>query len=171
MRKFLTLFTISVHIFFTALAKPAFLRVTVAGSKSIKSWLYLPSQPGQSIVNLVYDDNNTATHTFTLTRPVFMQLYCFNPDDYGREHFFYLLYLSPGDSLQFNADIHATGYALKVSGNGYQNNQPLLAGNEYADFSEFNQDTLPYRVISAINMAQKTRRAKLEEYLKLYKPM
>jgi hypothetical protein len=85
------------------------------------------------------------------------------------QHFNYLFYLSPGDDIQFSADMLSPNFAFKVVGKGSENNQPLLSGMEQTDFYEFSRDTLPYRVIAAINNAQKKKQAKLDEYVKLYK--
>jgi thiol-disulfide isomerase/thioredoxin len=80
------------------------------------------------------------------------------------------LYLSPGDNLELTADFNKLEFGLKVSGKGSNNNQPLMSAMESFDKRSFFRDTLPYRVIGAINAAQRVRESNFKKYIQLYKP-
>ena len=170
MKKCITLLPLLFHLCLTALGQNTVLHLHVANGTSLYGSLFMPSQPAQTAQAFVFNSSNTATQTFQLNQPAFVQLFCFNPKNYDRQHLHYLFYLSPGDDLQFNADTSAAGFVCTVSGKGANNNQPLLAAIERFGLEEYMGDTLPYRVITAINKAQAYRQAKLAEYIKLYKP-
>jgi len=170
MRKIIVFFALSFFPFCIAFGKNAVLHFSLANSKGTICYLNIRSQPKYIFVNLTLNDDGTATHIFQLSRPEFVDLYCLDPKDWEHKHFNYLLYLSPGDDVRLSADMNAPGFALHVSGKGSNNNQPLLSFMETADLYKFNKDTLPNRVISAVNAAQQTRQSKLAQYIKLYKP-
>ena len=170
MRKIVILFMLSFSSFYTLFGQNAVLHISLANGKATVCYAYMPGQPKHSSFNVKLNDRSTGACTFKLTRPEFVQLSYFDVDDSTRKYFNYLLYLSPGDNLELKADLNKPGFDLKVSGKGRNNNQPLLSAMEYADLYSFNKDTLPYRVINAVNAAQKNRQSKLNRYIKLYKP-
>ena len=170
MRKLITLLILSIFVSCTGSHQNAVLHITLANSKVMSCYVYIPSQPTHGWSNLTLKDNRTSTQNFKLTRPEFVQLDCSDPSDWEHKHFNYLLYLSPGDDLQLTADFNEPGFGIKVSGKGSNNNQPLMSVNESADLRSFYKDSLPYRVINVINAAQKIRESNLEKYIKLYNP-
>ena len=170
MRKIATLFVLFFFPFGIIFGQSAVLHISLANGKSTSCNVYVPGQPKNAGFNIMLKDGHTGSCKFKLTGPEFVQLNYFDPDDWQRKHFNYLLYLSPGDDLHLTGDLNTPGFALKVSGKGRNNNQPLLSAMESADLHSFNNDTLPYGVIKAVNAAQKTRQRKLAQYIKLYKP-
>ena len=170
MRKAVLLPVVSFFSFCSAFGQNAVFHFSLANGTSAICYLYIPAQPKKSFADLTLKDGGKASHTVNLTRPGFVQLTCFDPADWEHKHFNYLLYLSPGDDLQLSADFNQPGFALKVSGKGSTNNQPLLSVMETADLYSFNKDTLPYQVINAANAAQRLRQDKLAQYIALYKP-
>lgn len=170
MRKTVILILLSFSSFCALFGQNAVLHIVLSYGKATSCYVYMPSQPKHSLFDITLDDSHTGSYTFKLARPEFVQLSVLDVDSSTRKNFNYLLYLSPGDNLQLKADLKKPEFDLKVSGKGRNNNQPLLSAMEYADLYSFNKDTLPYRVINAINAAQKDRQSKLNRYIKLYKP-
>lgn len=170
MRKIITLLILSAFASCVAPRQNAVLHIRLANGKAVSCYVYIPSQPKYGWSNLILKDNSTVTQTFKLTRPEFVQLVCFDPNDWEHKHFNYLLYLSPDDDLELKADLNEPGFGIKVSGKGSNNNQPLMSVMETVDLNSFYKDSLPYRVINVINAAQKVRESNLEKYTKLYNP-
>jgi thiol-disulfide isomerase/thioredoxin len=170
MRKIVTFLFLSFFPFCMALGQKAVLQITLANTKSAACGVYIPGQLKNGKFNITLKNSRTGSHTFKLNRPEFVHLYCSASEAWDSKHFSYLLYLSPGDDLVMNADFNAPDFGIKVYGKGSNNNQPLLSANEEKDLNNFKGDTLPYRVIGAINTAQKKMNSDLDKYIKLYKP-
>jgi thiol-disulfide isomerase/thioredoxin len=170
MRKFVTLLVLSFYPFCIVFGQNAVLHISLANSKATSCYVHIPSQPKNSSFSLALKDSRIARYTFKLTRPEFVQVYFSASDDRNSKRFDYLLYLSPGDDLELNADLNEPDFGIKVSGKGSNNNQPLLSAMEKPDLYSFYKDTLPYRVINAVNSAQKTIQSNLNKYIKVYKP-
>jgi thiol-disulfide isomerase/thioredoxin len=170
MRKIITMFVLSFFPFCIVFGQNAVLHITLANGKVASGFVNIPSQPGNGSYSIILKDSSTAIYTFKLTRPEFVQAYCFSSDNMQGKYFNYLFYLSPGDNLELKANFNEPEFGIKVSGKGSNNNQPLMSAKETIDVHGFYRDTLPYRVISAINAAQKSLESNLKKYIKLYNP-
>jgi len=170
MRKTAILFLLSFSSFCTLFGQNAVLHIALSHGKATSCHAYMPSQPKHILFDIPLDVSRTGSCTFRLARPEFVQLSVYDVDNSIPKYFNYLLYVSPGDNLQLKADLKKPGFELQVSGRGSNNNQPLLSAMEYEDLHSFNKDTLPYRVINAVNAAQKNRQNKFNRYIRLYKP-
>jgi thiol-disulfide isomerase/thioredoxin len=169
MRKLILLVALSFFPFCIVLGQNAVLHVNIGNGKSIRDFLYVPSQPRSGSFIRV-KDSSTAVYTFQLKGPEFVQLNCSDLNDWEHKHFNYLLYLSPGDDLELNADFDEPEFGLKMNGKGSNNNQPLMSAMESVDLHGFYKDSLPYRVINLINSAQKIRESNFEKYITMYNP-
>jgi thiol-disulfide isomerase/thioredoxin len=170
MRKFVTALLLSFFPFCVVFGQNAILHISLANGKTTSWYVNMPGYPTDGFYRITSKGEHTASYSFKLISPEFVQLNCFDSDDWEHKHFNYLLYLSPGDDLEFNADFNEPEFGIKVTGKGSNNNQPLMSAMETADLYRFRKDTLPNRVISTINAAQKVRENNLEKYIKLYKP-
>ncbi len=170
MRKTVTLLVLCLFPFCIVVGQNAVLHVSVANCKATSCRLYIPSQPKNALLDIPLKGSHTASHTFKLINPEFVQVYSFSSDTGDQKYFYYLLYLSPGDDLVLKADFSKPEFGFKASGKGANNNQPLISAKQQIDLHSFQGDTLPYRVMGAINTAQKNMNTDLNKYIKLYKP-
>ncbi|GAB3933411.1 TlpA family protein disulfide reductase [Mucilaginibacter myungsuensis] len=127
---------------------------------------------GKTKYQISADQHRTADITFNFKQPTRASLVLSPDGGYGKQTFFYRLYLSPGDDIMLSADFKANGNGLTVTGKGSENNQPLLAFRPLVVSSEqrFLGDSVPDRVIAVINKEQLESKAALNEYLKKYNP-
>src|SRR3569833_607771 len=159
--------------FFTSsivFGQSAVMHVTLVHGKVAASFLDVPSNPTIGSFNTEIKDSITAVYTFKLHRPEFVNIYCFDSAARSGKYFSYLFYLSPGDDLELKADFNEPDLGIKVSGQGSNNNQPLMSAMDDFDKRDFLRDSLPYKVIKAINEVQKPRESNFDKYVKLYKP-
>jgi thiol-disulfide isomerase/thioredoxin len=170
MRKIVVLLIFSLTPFCIVFGQSAILHVKLVNGKPASSFLDVPGQPTSGSFTTVIKDSSTALYTFKLTRPEFVNIYCFDSDNRAGKYFTYLFYLSPGDDLELKANFNKPEFDFQISGKGSNNNQPLMSAMESVDLHNFLKDTVPYRVIPVINDAQKTREGNLEKYIKLYSP-
>jgi len=111
-----------------------------------------------------------AIHEFKITKPVFAYLMFSSSDADTAKSFNYILYISPGDNLNFNADFKKPGNSLAVTGKGSNNNQPLLGALTDAGVQNMYSDTLPRRITAFANQNQRDLKIALEKYIPLYHP-
>ena len=112
--------------------------------------------------------NRTAYLTFKSDHPQQVFIY-FSPDE-DTPGFNYHFYISPGDDLIFNVDLNKPDNGILVTGKGSNNNQPLLLKLTDVDVQPFYKDTLPNRVIAAINKQKPVNEKITATYIDRYKP-
>jgi thiol-disulfide isomerase/thioredoxin len=152
-------------------AQDAVLHISIANSKASACKIWFPSKFKERHSDIALTRGNAAEKRFRLKRPCFVYLHCAESDDRNPKRFFdYTLYLSPGDSLQLKADFNKPDYDVAVTGKGASNNQPQPGLKEWWQYQAFNNDTLPARVINALNADQRGYENALRKYIASYKP-
>jgi thiol-disulfide isomerase/thioredoxin len=122
---------------------------------------------GQS--GVVLEKGQSGSIVVSLSEPQYFNLGF--PFSSAKGWFSYTLFLSPGDNIVFNADFSKTDNGIVITGKGSDNNQPLIAPLTSLECTyAFYRDTLPYRVIAAINKQNAVNSNILSDYIKLYKP-
>jgi thiol-disulfide isomerase/thioredoxin len=107
--------------------------------------------------------------TFLLMKPVFINVQY--DDDSLKKNFNYSIFLSPGDDLNFSADIDAADFTFAVTGKGSSNNQSLIQQiKDNIDPEAFRKDSLPYNVFKAIERRDSINHQTLREYIQRYHP-
>ena len=157
-------------VFSTTFAQNAVLHITLANSQGSNCTVSIPSQPKDGYFALPLNDGGRATCNFKLIRPEFVNISFQNPEDKKSTLIAYLLYVSPGDNLVMTADMKKSGTEITLSGKGSNNNQPQLSAIDDSYIYSFFNDTLPFRVIKALNESQKVQLDNLDKYIKLYSP-
>ncbi|TSJ44591.1 AhpC/TSA family protein [Mucilaginibacter corticis] len=109
----------------------------------------------------------TASLSYNLSEPKVISIYyslANDKDGYQQYYFF----LSPGDNINFKADLKKPGNAIEISGKGAANNYPLdLRG---VDYEKLYSDSLPNRIIASINAQYQVNKQALANYIAKYKP-
>ena len=82
----------------------------------------------------------------------------------------YMLFISPGDQLSFDADILSKEGQITVAGKGSNNNQPLPANLIHSNSQNYYGDTIPNRVIANILKEEALLKASLEQYISQNNP-
>lgn len=157
-------------IFSLAFAQNAALHLTLANGQGSNCIVSIPSQPKDGYFGLQLNQVGMGTCNFKLIRPEFVNISFQNPDDKKSTLISYLLYISPGDNLVMNADLKKSGAEITLSGKGSNNNQPQLSAIDDSYIYSFYNDTLPNRLIKALNESQKAQQENLDKYIKLYSP-
>jgi thiol-disulfide isomerase/thioredoxin len=170
MKKNIALLAFSLAPFCWAFGQKAVLHIALANSTAKACYLDAPARPKNAFSEVPLVNKRTAVYTIALTRPEFVQLTCLAGNDWGGKSFTYLVYLSPEDDLHLSADMNKAGFGIKVRGKGSNKNQPLLALNDRSYTYAFYKDTLPKRIIGAINATQNSLQNKLSRYVARYKP-
>lgn len=116
------------------------------------------------------NSNGTGSYRFSLNGPQWAYLRYQNSDADTAKFFDYVLYLSPGDDLNFKADFKIKDNGIVVTGKGSNNNQPLLSILEGESGRQFYGDTLPNRIIAFANKHQAELRSAFDKYTGTYKP-
>lgn len=114
--------------------------------------------------------SGAGSHLFMLTKPQFAYLMYASSDADSAKTYNYMLYLSPGDNINFKADFKSRDNGLVVTGKGSNNNQPLLSALTGASVRAMYGDTLPKRIIAFVNKHQADLKVALDKYISLYKP-
>lgn len=129
-----------------------------------------PAAKGRGAITL--NSVQAGSATIDIKQPQFVVFSCRysivkgnNPDKY----FYHALYLTPGDNLTIKMDMAETNN-ITVTGKGSNNNQPEIWGLTYMNTESFRRDTLPDRVIAAINKQYQANKTMLGNYIKKYKP-
>lgn len=176
MKKYILLLTLLTLTVCSAFAQNTTLKVSLANSTSKSCHIWLPDAPAHvdrlntGSFDISLNTNGTGTHQFTLTKPQWAYLRCANSEADSAKSFRYVLYLSPGDHIDFKADFKVPGNGMAVTGKGSNNNQPLMAVSNETQLQEFFKDTLPNRVINKLNAVQRLHESNLGKYIALYKP-
>jgi thiol-disulfide isomerase/thioredoxin len=158
-----------------AYAQKSSLNISLANStaKECDVWIYNAAERfGQGLtgyLELPLDKNGAVSRTFSFTRPQFVRLYC-SSDTAESKHFYYNIFIRPGDDLSLKADFNKENNGIIVTGKGSENNQPAISSFADMEQQRFYGDTLPYRIIAAINKQQPIDKRTLDEYIKKYKP-
>lgn len=109
--------------------------------------------------------------SLTLDKPGFVRLYYAESDSSNARTRIYNLFLSPGDSLSFAADLTAANDHLQVSGRGSENNQPLIGTlYDFLDNDSFAGDTLPTRYVAALAVKEQSNDSILRAYVHKFHP-
>ena len=175
MNKFFAVIILPLLLAATAYAQKSSLSVSLANSTASECdiWIYNAVQrfeQGQKgYLPLILDKNKHISHTFSFTQPQFIKLYC-SSDTADSKHFTYNIFIMPGDHISIKADFKQQSYGITVSGRGSKNNQPTISSLADIDLKKFYGDTLPNRIIAAINKKQVTDKRALNNYIRKYKP-
>ena len=174
MKKLLLVLTVLLLTIRAASAQNTTLKITLANSTSTSCYLQLPAINFYSLKKGSFDIplnvSGTGTQKFTLTKPLFADLRYASSDANGTKRFHYILYLSPGDHIDFKADFKSRDNGIIVTGKGSHNNQPLLSVLAGAGTETMYGDTLPNRIIVFANKHQADLKVALKKYIGLYKP-
>jgi thiol-disulfide isomerase/thioredoxin len=150
------------------------LKVTLVNSTSTSCHIWLPALNTDYLKTGAFDmplsTSGTGAHQFTLTKPQFAYLMYASSDADSAKTWYYILYLSPGDNINFKADFKSRDNGTVVTGKGSNNNQPLLSALAGAGVQAMYGDTLPNRIIAFANKHQADLKAALPKYISLYKP-
>jgi thiol-disulfide isomerase/thioredoxin len=121
---------------------------------------------------ITLNSEQSGSTSITIQQPQFVTLSCLystvkgkNPDKY----FYHVLYLTPGDNLTIKMDMNESSI-ITVTGKGSNNNQPEIFELTNMDTAPFRRDTLPNRVIAAINKQYLANKIILSNYINRYKP-
>ncbi|MDP9048145.1 MAG: TlpA family protein disulfide reductase [Bacteroidota bacterium] len=175
MNKFFAAFILSLLVSAAALAQKSTLNISLSNSsaKECDIWLYnLTARFEQGVkgyLELPFDRDMHVSHTFSFTKPQFVRLSC-SSDTSDSKHFYYNIFITPGDNISLKADFSREKYGITVTGRGSENNQPPIASFADMEQRKFYSDTLPYRIIAAIKKQQPVDKNTLDDYVKKYKP-
>ncbi len=119
-------------------------------------------------VSIIPENGRSGAVVINLSEPQYF--YIESPYSSAKGMFYHPFFLSPGDNIIFNIDFSKKDYDMVVTGKGSENNQPLIdpltsLACTYACYG----DTLPYRVITAINKQNSINNSILKNYIKRYK--
>ncbi|WP_299284632.1 TlpA disulfide reductase family protein [uncultured Mucilaginibacter sp.] len=176
MKNLLTTLLYSITIVSVSFAQTATLKVNLKNTSLNKFSVWIPKLSigrdylKKSFFEVPLDKDNTASYTFPITEPKFVNIYCRSSNLNTSSTLNYQLYLSPGDSITLKADFKKPNYGITVTGKGSNNNQPLLALIQEDDIQKFDGDTTPNRVIAFIKNREFVNKKNIKEYVKLYKP-
>lgn len=169
---FVALFCLAIF----ANAQKATVHINVANTTAAGIYVYIPdySLKYNYLKNhnpkLLFDKSNSTLLDISLEKPASVTLLINSDDSNQRKFFAYNLFLSPGDDITFKADFKSKDYGIVVTGKGSANNEPLLANLNEGSLQQFYGDTLPNRVIAAVNKQYIARKDTLNKYFSLYKP-
>jgi thiol-disulfide isomerase/thioredoxin len=158
----------------TASAQNTTLTVTLNNSTSKSCYLQLPVINFYSLKKGSFDiplnASGTGVQKFTFSKPQFADLRYASSDANGTKTFDYILYLSPGDHINFKADFKSKDNGIVVTGKGSNNNQPLVSAIAYTNTQFMYGDSTPARIIAFANKHQADLKMVLKKYIGLYKP-
>lgn len=157
------------------IAQDAKLSISLSNATSTSCHIWMPD------MSLTYDylkkgafniplQAGKGSHVFKLTKPQFAYLIYSNSDADSARSCDYVLYLSPGDDINFKIDFNNKDSDIIVTGKGSNNNQPLIAALPDGNVQSFYGDTLPNRIIAFAKEHQHELKIALEKYIRLYKP-
>ncbi len=110
------------------------------------------------------------SHIFKLTKPQYAYLMYSNSDADSAKLVVYMLYLSPGNDINFKADLKNKGNGIVVTGKGSNNNHTLVALLADEHLESLWGDTLPNRIIVLAKKHQNDLKVALKKYISLYMP-
>lgn len=175
MRKLLIACTSVLLICNTAFAQNPMLHLSFKNSTASSCHIWMPAvalsydylKKGSFDIPLTIGEGN---HEFEINKPQFAYLMFSNSDADSAKTFSYMLYLSPGDNINFKADFKECENGIVVTGKGSNNNQPLLSALANVSVRNMYGDTLPNRITAFVNKHQHDLRVALDKYIPLYKP-
>jgi thiol-disulfide isomerase/thioredoxin len=156
-------------------AQKSSLNISLAKStaKECDIWIYNAAERLElglkGYLELPLDKDKHVSHVFSFTQPQFVRLYC-SSDTSDSKYFYYNIFITPGDSISLKADFSGEKYSITVTGRGSKNNQPPIGSFADMDLQKFYGDTLPYRVLAAVNKQLTIDKSILDDYVKKYKP-
>lgn len=113
--------------------------------------------------------NRTSQLVYNFDHPQEVIIY-FRPDESNKGGFNFHFFLSPGDDMVFNVDFAKKDNGIVVTGKGSNNNQPMLLQLKGAEIQKFYNDTVPDRIIAAINAPRAANKRVLDAYIAKYHP-
>ena len=110
--------------------------------------------------------------TYEITKPVSIKIFYESTET--KKSFEYYFFITPGDKLFFSANEASFENSIQVTGQGRNNNQPMIQAL-HDSFSHnlntiFQKDTLPYPALNAIQEKNSILHNALNEYIKKYRP-
>jgi thiol-disulfide isomerase/thioredoxin len=122
-------------------------------------------QAKRGFTGIALDSHQTGSYAIGLTEPRYITLTCYE------KALYYNIFLSPGDDISIKIDLNKKDKGIVVTGKGSNNNQPAIAElTGYLNMKQFASDTLPNRLIAAINKLQIQNKIIIKNYISLYKP-
>ncbi|MEX8548525.1 MAG: TlpA family protein disulfide reductase [Mucilaginibacter sp.] len=176
MKNILTTLLYLIAIVSVSIAQTATLKVTLRNTSINKFSVFIPKLSmsrdylKKSFFEISLDKDNSALYTFSITKPEFINIYCRTSNLNTSSALNYQLYLSPGDSINLQADFKKPNYGIIITGQGSNNNQPLLSIIKDIDLEKFNGDTIPNRITAFIKKQEYSDKKHFQEYADLYKP-
>lgn len=154
----------------TIYAQNATLHVALANQTVQSCHLWIPARSFFNNSNGSLEiplQNGKGNITIPTKKPFFAKLiYHYDQNGVNKTEIYHL-YLSPEDDLSFSADADSK---ITVTGKGSINNQPLLSGLQEPEVQPFYGDTLPNRIIAALNKFHGELKSTFEVYVKQYRP-
>jgi thiol-disulfide isomerase/thioredoxin len=109
--------------------------------------------------------------SFRVDKPGFYGLFYADSDSSNAHTHGYILFLSPGDSLSFEADLAKAEGDVQVSGRGAMDNQPLIGTlSQNMDDESFQKDSVPTRFMAALSTEVHTQESVLSTYIDRFHP-
>jgi len=173
MKKLLVAIFITLFFAGNAIAQTARITVTVANTDMSGSIYIFDQQAQLCSLNrnenyIKLDNKHTGSANINVSSPHTISIdFTYN---HGNNYLMYVLFLSPGDDLHINLNFNKADYTATVTGKGSNNNQQEIQKLTRINLDQFKQDTLPNRVIAAINKQSKANQPALNAYIKQYAP-
>ena len=158
----------------TARTSTATIHFSLAHSKATSCELDIPEfqlmrdflKKGMTVM---LDSLGSGNYTFVLDKPRFVRLYYAESDTSSHSRV-YTFFLSPGDNLNFQADLGRND-DIHVSGKGASDNQPLVGAiDPYPETYIYTGDTLPDRAIRYVRRLAHRNDSLFALYLQRYHP-
>lgn len=113
--------------------------------------------------------NRTSQLAYNFDHPQEVIIY-FRADASDKNGFNFHFFLTPGDDIVFNVDFDKKDNGIVVTGKGSNNNQPMLLQLKDVEIQKLYNDTVPDRVIAAINAPRAENKRLLNAYIAKYHP-
>lgn len=173
MKKRLIAITLCLLAVLPVIAQKLKLNITHTNAKAYTAFLKNPPYKIDWITNKYTIDPLTGTRTsqlaYNIDHPQEVIIY-FRPDEGNKGGFNFHFFLSPGDDIVFDVDFAKKDNGIVVTGKGSNNNQPMLLQLKEAEIQKFYKDTVPDRVIAAINAPKAENKKLLNAYIAKYHP-
>jgi thiol-disulfide isomerase/thioredoxin len=117
-------------------------------------------------------ENGKTDWTYEVTKPVTVKAYLQTKDSLNQLE--YSFFLTSGDELYVTGDEQNLLATIEIKGKGSENNQPLIQ-SLHDDFiqtlyTNYRNDTLPYRILKTIQNKDSLNRLLLSKYISKYQP-
>ncbi|MEO3404639.1 TlpA disulfide reductase family protein [Mucilaginibacter sp. CAU 1740] len=161
---------------YNVVAQTAKIHVKVKNTTSAKAYYFWQNdvlgldflKKEDYLINL--DKEKPAVIVVNIDKPQFITLRIQSSDIQPYQIIDHDIFLSPGDDISFKADFKSRNYGITVTGKGSENSQPMFADILKFNPDPFYGDTIPDRVIAAINKEYHASKNILNNYISTFKP-